>query len=155
MIRPHEALGVDISQSNIQYCKNNWPKNTHTPMQFIRGDAEQLSSYIPRLSIDVVVDIEAFFYYQDKQAYLREVHRVMKEDGIFVLSFFIQRTRLEEIHNYLRMYFDIKVEDDITENVMHSLRLDTQKLTRFADSNFGFSKRHFRINDCFSFELVI
>lgn len=62
-LRPHEALGVDISQTNITYCKKNWPKNTHTPIQFIRGDAEALSSYLPRLSIDVVVDIEAFFYY--------------------------------------------------------------------------------------------
>lgn len=70
----------------------------------------------------------------------------MKEDGIFVLSFFIQRTRLEEIHTYLRMYFEIQAEDDITENVLHSLRLDTQRLSRFADSHFGFRKFTYTIS---------
>ena len=63
-------------------------------MEFIVQDTEHLSASIPRRSIDYVVDIESFFYYQDKHAFLREVHSVMKEDGLFFLSFFIQRTRL-------------------------------------------------------------
>lgn len=57
------------------------------------------------------------------------------------MSFFIQRTRLEEIHNYLRQYFDILKEDDITDNVLHSLKLDNQRLHRFGDQNFNFCKK--------------
>lgn len=141
VLRPHEAIGMDMSRSNIEYCKSHWPKNTHTPLQFIHGDAEHLSTYVPRLSMDMVIDIEAFFYYQDKRAFLREVHSILKEDGRLYLAFFIQRTRLEEIHNFIRLYFEIIKEDDITDNVTHSLRLDNQRLTRFADQNFGFSKQ--------------
>lgn len=61
---------------------------------------------------------------------------MLKPDGKLFLSFFIQRTKLEEIHHTIRQYFDIEREDDITDNVIHSLRHDSQRLTRFADEHF-------------------
>lgn len=64
----------------------------------MKGDVENLSNMVPRRSIDYVIDVESFFYYPDKQRFLSEVHSVMKEDGIFYLAFFIQRTRVEQIH---------------------------------------------------------
>lgn len=133
VLRPRQAIGIDLSAANIEYCRQHWPKGSHVHTQFIRGDAEALSSMIPRLSIDVAVDIEGFFYYQDKQAFLREIHSVLRERGTFYLAFFIQRTRLEEIHRMIRLYFDIAKEDDITDNVLMSLRLDSQRIARFAD----------------------
>lgn len=117
-MRPRQAIGVDLARANIEYCRRNWPKGSHVHTQFIVGDSENLSAYIPRLSVDYAVDIEGFFYYQDKQSYLREVHSVLREDGRLFMSFFLQRTRLEEVHNYIRMYFDILREDDITENAI-------------------------------------
>jgi ubiquinone/menaquinone biosynthesis C-methylase UbiE len=133
LMRPRYAIGVDASRSNIEYCKQHWPRGSHVQCDFLVADAENLSLSVPRLSIDYVVDIESFFYYTDKHAYLREVHSVLKEDGKLFLAFFIQRTRLEEIHGYLRQYFDIQKEEDITDNAIHSLRLDTQRISRFAD----------------------
>lgn len=75
-----------------------------------------------------MIDIESFFYYQDKHNYLREAHSVLCEDGRLYLAFFLQRTKLEEVHNWLKMYFSIEVEDDITDNAIQSMRLDSQKL---------------------------
>lgn len=94
ILHPRHAIGVDHNAGQIDYCKKHWPKGSHVQMEFIVQDTEHLSASIPRRSIDYVVDIESFFYYQDKHAFLREVHSVMKEDGLFFLSFFIQRTRL-------------------------------------------------------------
>jgi hypothetical protein len=37
-------------------------------------------------------------------------------------------------------YFDILKENDITDNVVHSLRLDSPRLNRFADENLPFCK---------------
>jgi ubiquinone/menaquinone biosynthesis C-methylase UbiE len=129
---------MDLSRANIEYCKQHWPRGTHTSMQFLQGDSEHLSMFVPRLSVDYIVDIEGFFYLQDKHGFFREAHNVLKEDGRLFMGFFIQRTRLEEIHGYIRQYFDILKEDDITENALHSLRLDSQKISRYADQHYSF-----------------
>lgn len=133
VLYPHQAIGLDISRASIEFCRQQWPKGHHVSTEFIQGDAEHLSVFVPRHSVDMIVDIEGFFYYQDKHAYLREAHDVLKEGGRLFLSFFIQRTRLEEIHTYLRQYFDIVREDDITDNVLHAIRLDSQRLAHYAD----------------------
>jgi SAM-dependent methyltransferase len=43
----------------------------------------------PARSFDLVVDIESSFYYPDKLAFIRGVHHVIKDDGLFVLAFYI------------------------------------------------------------------
>ena len=139
-LHPRYAIGVDGSKAMIDYCKTHWPKGSHVQCDFLSADVEHLSASIPRLSIDYVIDIESFFYYQDKQAYLREVHSVLAEDGKLFMSFFLQRTKLEEVHHWMRQYFDIVKEEDITDNVLHSLRLDTNKMSRFADQHYPMSK---------------
>jgi cyclopropane fatty-acyl-phospholipid synthase-like methyltransferase len=143
VMHPRYAIGVDMSRSNVEFCKKNWPKGSHVHCEFLEADVEHLSTFVPRLSMDYVVDIESFFYYQDKHAYLREVHSVLKEEGRLFLAFFIQRTKLEEIHNWIRQYFDILKEDDITDNAIQAIRNDSQKLSRFADNNFPFGKRYY------------
>ena len=63
------------------------------------------------------------------------------------LAFFIQRTKLEDIHNFIRMYYEIEKEDDITDNALHALRLDNQNLKRMIDQHsiIGKSTTIFRI----------
>lgn len=140
LLRPRYAIGVDASRGNIQFCKNHWPHGSHVQCDFIVADVERLTQSVPRMSIDYMVDIESFFYYTDKNAFLHEAHDCLKEDGLLFLSFFIQRTKLEEIHAMMRNYFDILKETDITDNVVHSLRLDTPRLSRFSSENFPFRK---------------
>lgn len=40
------------------------------------------------------------------------------------------------MHDYIREYFEILKEDDITDNALHSLRLDSSKISRFADQHY-------------------
>lgn len=136
IMRPRYAIGVDTSRANIDYCKQQWPKGSHVQCDFLVADVEKLTQSVPRLSIDYVFDVESFFYYPDKHAYLREAHAVLKPNGQLFLAFFIQRTKLEEIHHQIHQFFDIQREEDITDNVLHSLKHDTQKLSRFADDHF-------------------
>lgn len=140
LMRPRYAIGVDASRGNVEFCKRHWPHGSHVHCDFIVADVENLTASVPRMSIDYMVDIEGFFYYTDKRAYLHQAHDCLKEDGLLFLSFFIQRTKLEEIHHMLYDYFDILKESDITDNVVHSLRLDTPRMNRFADENFPFCK---------------
>ena len=53
------------------------------------GDSEYLHSLFPARYFDYVVDIESSFYYPDKLAFIRGVHHVLKDDGLFVLAFYI------------------------------------------------------------------
>jgi len=53
------------------------------------GDAEGLQSLFPARSFDYVIDIESSFYYPDKLAFIRGVHHVLKDDGLFVMAFYI------------------------------------------------------------------
>lgn len=136
LMRPRYAIGVDSSRANIEFCKQHWPRGSHVQCDFLVADVERLTQSVPRLSIDYAFDIESFFYFPDKHNYLKEIHSVLKPDGKFFLAFFIQRTKLEEIHHDIKTFFDIEREEDITDNVVQSLRHDTQRLNRFADDHF-------------------
>ena len=54
-----------------------------------QGDSEHLSQYVPYNFFDYVIDIESSFYYPDKERYLSEVAKVLKDDGLFVYAFYI------------------------------------------------------------------
>jgi hypothetical protein len=45
----------------------------------------------------------------------------------------------------MRNYFDILKETDITDNVVHSLRLDSPRLSRFSSENFPFRKLYLHV----------
>ncbi len=96
-------------------------------------DVEKLSSVVPRLSVDYIVDIESAFFYPNKEAFLREAHLVLKEDGTMFLAFFAPRTKWEQIHRWVNRYFDIVHEEDITDNVIRSLSLDTDRMSAYID----------------------
>jgi SAM-dependent methyltransferase len=57
--------------------------------EIYKGDSENLHTLFPARSFDFVVDIESSFYYPDKLAFIRGVHHVLKDDGLFVLAFYI------------------------------------------------------------------
>ena len=89
------------------------------------GDCERLTDYFGKGSIDIVVDIESSFYYPDKEAFLRGVHSILKDDGLFIFAFYTLYTKLPEMYTSIRTYFEIVKEEDITDNAIESLRLDT------------------------------
>ncbi len=53
-----------------------------------QGDCENLSQYVPYKFFDYVIDVESSFYYPDKDRFLSEVAKVLKDDGLFVYAFY-------------------------------------------------------------------
>ena len=94
----------------------------------------------PARSFDFVVDIESSFYYPDKLAFIRGVHHVLKDDGLFVLAFYIENTRLQEIYDCVNRYFKVEKSEDITENALKALKLDKNSVSHFCDTHFPPSK---------------
>jgi 2-polyprenyl-3-methyl-5-hydroxy-6-metoxy-1,4-benzoquinol methylase len=43
LLHPRQAIGVDMSRTNIEYCRRHWPKGSHVPFSFVHGDVEHLS----------------------------------------------------------------------------------------------------------------
>ena len=105
-------------------------------IDFIKGDAERLSALVQKESIDYAIDIESSFYYPDKEAFLREMHSVLKENGIFFYVVPILRTNLDELHHHMKRYFSILREDEITDNVLKAKSLDSSRLSHFIDQHF-------------------
>lgn len=79
---PEKIIGIDINEQNLAIAKN------------LRGDrnielkvdnAEQMLS-IPDNSVDVVMCIESAFHYPNKGAFLKQLFRVLKDDGQFIIA---------------------------------------------------------------------
>ena len=94
----------------------------------------------PARSFDFVVDIESSFYYPDKLAFIRGVHHVLKDDGLFVLAFYIENTRLQEIYDCVNRCFKVEKSEDITDNALKALKLDKNSVSHFCDTHFPPSK---------------
>ena len=105
------------------------------------GDVESLSTVVPHNSIDYLVDIESSFFYADKTSFLKEVREVLKEDGTFFYGSIIPSRRVQHLNSLLYKYFDVEKEEDITAQVLHSLKLDTQAMTKFINNHFPWCKQ--------------
>lgn len=75
------VTGVDVNQDAIAYAKRNYGK---TNVNFILGDGVTIP--LDTDSVDVVVSFETIEHIEDYKFFLKEVERVLKPDGLFVLS---------------------------------------------------------------------
>lgn len=104
-------------------------------------DSESLTTSFQARSIDYVIDVESSFFYPDKAAFLREVNVVLKEDGIFLFAVPSFRTHLDQLYHDIKRNFFILREDDITDNVLRALHLDSDRLQRYIDDHFPIGLR--------------
>lgn len=76
-----KVIGVDVSKEAISYSGKLYPD-----IDFIQGRADKIP--IDNNSIDVVVSFETIEHLDEKtqQIFLKEVKRVLKEEGLFVVS---------------------------------------------------------------------
>jgi ubiquinone/menaquinone biosynthesis C-methylase UbiE len=82
---PLNITGIDLISANIEIANEEKELAGASNVRFIRDDAQTLS-HIPSDSVDVVVNIESAFHYPDKTAFLKEIHRVLKPGGEFLIA---------------------------------------------------------------------
>jgi ubiquinone/menaquinone biosynthesis C-methylase UbiE len=75
------VLALDVSQESIEFAKENY---TAPNLKFLVSDCNQLA--ISSGSIDVVVCFEVVEHLGDQQTFLKEVRRVLRRDGVLVIS---------------------------------------------------------------------
>lgn len=78
---PHKELyGIDLSEKMLAVARSKLPDQ----VKLLSGDSESLP--FPDHSFDVVYCNDSFHHYPAPQNVLREVHRVLKPDGTFLIG---------------------------------------------------------------------
>jgi len=124
---PSKSVGVDFSMNQVEFCKTRH-KDVNA-LEFHQGDAESFSSLdmLGPKSADCVINVESSHCYGNIDNFFREVNTVLKDDGVFCYTDFRGKQGMEELHQKVSEYFTIEKSIDITKNVCHALKLDTNR----------------------------
>ena len=82
---PHKITGVDLDPSNIEIANSEKTRKQLSDIVFHLGDAQTLT-VIKDKTFDVVFNIESAVHYPDKTAFLKQVFRVLKPGGQYVIA---------------------------------------------------------------------
>jgi ubiquinone/menaquinone biosynthesis C-methylase UbiE len=82
---PLSITGIDLSNGSIEIA-NSEKERTKINNVFFYVDNAQDLTHISSDSIDVILTIESAFHYPDKPAFLKEVYRVLKPGGEFLIA---------------------------------------------------------------------
>ena len=134
---PLRITGIDLNKVNIEIANRERDRAQIDHVHFLVDDAQNLVQ-IPSNSIDVLINIESAFHYPDKAAFLKEVFRVLKPEGQYLIAdilstrekreglmkiwgkpmvhHFWNRKRYEE--EFLKSELEINYREDITQQVI-------------------------------------
>jgi ubiquinone/menaquinone biosynthesis C-methylase UbiE len=134
---PRTITGVDLDPSNIMIANSEKRRKQLRNINFYMGDAQTLTM-IKDKTMDVVFNIESALHYPDKLAFLKQLHRVLKPGGKFIITDILTTKgkgtgirkfwkKNMKINNWKKHQYDsalaeanLKVNnsEDITENII-------------------------------------
>ncbi|MBC7457571.1 MAG: class I SAM-dependent methyltransferase [Bdellovibrionaceae bacterium] len=107
-----KVYGVDVSGESIEYAKKNYPGKN---IEYLEGSGTDIP--IKDMEIDVAVSHETIEHIEDYKKFLSEIKRILKSDGIFVVStpndkiyqqdnhFHLHQFSAKELEKVLKKYF--------------------------------------------------
>ena len=139
--KPEKLIAVDLNVKNIEIARAEIPKNEDLSLTFLIDDAQNLKN-IKENSMDSVINIESAFHYPDKNRFLKEITRVLKPGGEFLIADILTTDktppRIKKLwkrkmvlhHWHMDNYLDgfansgliLKTKTDITEKVIKGFR---------------------------------
>jgi ubiquinone/menaquinone biosynthesis C-methylase UbiE len=160
---PLSITGIDLNIANIGIADYEKERAKVTNVTFIVDNAQTLEN-IPSDSVDVLLNIESAFHYPDKTAFIREIHRVLKPGGQFLVADLLTRREKREgfmkiwgkkmVHHFWnrkkyneefgKSSLEITHEEDISQQVMKGWSLYRNWLPKIKRKEF-FSNVAFRI----------
>ena len=119
------VVGVDIDAQSVRFANENYARHN---LSFASGSATQIP--ITNAAVDVVVSFETIEHFAEHDAFLREIKRVLKPDGVLLMS---SPDR------------DVYSKGEPTQNPFHIKELDKAEFhslikTYFAHAEFGCQK---------------
>jgi ubiquinone/menaquinone biosynthesis C-methylase UbiE len=130
--KPASYVGLDLAQSAVDLA-NEIHKVPN--LKFIQGSAESIP--LNDSSVDVVVNVESCHAYGSVEQFLKEVNRVLKPGGYFLMVDFRNNNNVETMTTLKQqvraMGLELLEEEDITPNVIQSIEAeDPAKQARIA-----------------------
>lgn len=107
------VYGVDVSGEAVEYAKVNYP---HVKVTYKQGDARKIP--LDDASVDVVVSLETIEHIPDPEEFVKEVKRVLKKGGQFVVStpnddeftdgniYHVHEFDFKELNRLMKKYFN-------------------------------------------------
>ncbi|MBN1118754.1 MAG: methyltransferase domain-containing protein [Bacteroidales bacterium] len=133
---PGKTIGIDLNSDNIEIANNLKSKLPTNNIEFLVDNAQSLAN-IESNSVDCLVNIESAFHYPDKQEFLKQVQRVLKPGGHFVIADILRKNSKTvatkswknkmQFHHWSKEEYDkafsnvdlkLEEEDDITDSVI-------------------------------------
>ncbi|KRX02809.1 hypothetical protein PPERSA_04012 [Pseudocohnilembus persalinus] len=129
-LNPNSCTGVDLSQNQVDFCKKTYAENPK--IKFFQGDAEKIDeiSSIKPNSYNIVLNIESSHCYGNFNTFLDQVHSLLKIGGYFLFTDFRTQEGYEQLKKIFAMNqekWDLVAEEDITLNVVQSLKQDEKR----------------------------
>ncbi|MBK8986589.1 MAG: class I SAM-dependent methyltransferase [Chloroflexi bacterium] len=130
--KPKSLIGVDFSSKAVDFCNRYY---AHVAgLSFIRGNAESLE--FADNSFDVVINVEASFYYPKIERFFDHVVRILKPNGHFLYTDMRYSTELNTWHKQLEATgLALLQETDISYNVIAALELDKERRIQLIQEN--------------------
>ena len=97
-----DVVCLDLSAKNLEECRRRISSKSNKNLSLVRGDAQSLP--FKRESFDLVSAFSLIEHVPDKREMLKELLRVLKEDGELVLQF-PNKYFFMELHTGLPAYF--------------------------------------------------
>jgi ubiquinone/menaquinone biosynthesis C-methylase UbiE len=133
---PMSITGIDLNASNIAIANEEKERTKTGNVRFLVDDAQNLTK-IASNSMDVILNIESAFHYPDKSAFLKEVCRVLRPGGQYLIADILTTRKKREgimkiwgkpmVHHFwnkkrydeefLKSELDINYNEDITNHV--------------------------------------
>lgn len=123
-LRPRSMTGLDFSTTAIGHCV----RYRQAPgLRFVHGDAQSMP--FADQSFDAVVNVESSHCYGDMDAFLAEVHRVLRPGGELLWADL--RDRGDRLDSLFRQFDSCALalahDRDVTPEVLHAMRLDNAR----------------------------
>ena len=93
---PSSIIAIDLNSSNIEIANQVAEGKGYDNIKFHVDDAQRLST-IESNSIDYVINIESAFHYPDKPSFFREIKRVLKPGGTYLIADILTTPRRRSI----------------------------------------------------------
>jgi ubiquinone/menaquinone biosynthesis C-methylase UbiE len=130
-LNPKSMTGVDISDNNIDLCRN---KYSIPQLSFKQGDAESLT--FDDSCFDVVINVESSHCYPNIINFFAESFRVLRPNGYFLYADFRPRQQIDNLLNQLKTVgFELIKQELITENVLASMNLENDRKAKIIQSS--------------------
>lgn len=132
--KPKSYIGVDFSSKSIEFCKSFYKQKG---LSFTVADAHNLP--FKENSFDIVINIESAHLYKDKPRFFKQVFRVLKPKGYFLLADLIPKTAVKQMSTLIKSRgFKLMDSENITKKVVPALDYDNEQKLKMIKQEVPF-----------------